>query len=276
MKLLFWLALGLATVSCSKPDPVEEGDYMPRPDTYRISPVDAQNIERGGLADEKIPMEFKSPMRLRDILATEASVKSDLRSLRGAAARADQTLERMVRFAAWMLKRKGFPNEANQITSEYFTQFSGFMLDRETRRDLGDHAPLLTWLDVWYVKLEGILGPVVMRATNLEHLKILNYAIPVVFNPTGKDNDTWNIDEYRAHFAGTRDSFFYPRDEHNGFAGVVTYWAVWGACTAATYGAGGILPFICAPVGEVSCYGMGKYLAPKISDFVFCRYSVCE
>jgi hypothetical protein len=246
---------------------------MERPDTFRINDYDA--FELGRELNVGVPREYSSPLRKKSIIAVERDVATDLSNLSSAAMRTDIALERIVNFASWLLKRKGYEIEGNQITSEYYSRFSGFMVLQESRA-LGDHAPLLSWLDSWYNVLESKLGPKVMRITNLEHIKILNFSIPVVFNPSGKNGDSWEIDDYRAHFAGTRHSFFYPAHEHNGFAGVVTYWAVWGACTASTFGVGGILPFLCGPVGELSCYGMGKWVAPKISDRIYCRYVMCE
>lgn len=276
----WFIILALALAGCSKPEPQVKEPEFTRPTMYRVAPMDQAELER--IAGEPIPRHFQSPMPLRHILRVEREVKDDLGNLTTAAVKADESLERMVDFAAWVLRRKGMDSEADQIQGEYHTRFSGIMLQIESQRsvtglrDIGDHTPLLEWLDTWYKKLEGVLGAAVMRATKLEHLKILNYSIPVVFNPSGKNGEWWDQQDYCDHFAGTRHSFFYPAHEHEGFAGVITYWTVWGACTAATYGAGGALPFICSPVGDVSSFVVGKWVAPKISDIIYCRYSVCE
>lgn len=202
----------------------------------------------------------------------EHSVREAIQRLDTFAVRTDQSIDKMVRVASWALKRKGYRAEAEQLEQEYQTFYVtavyDFYLDVR-RTDLGDHAPLSQWLADWYEKLEAKLGPQLMRYLKLEHIKIINYAVPVVFAPNGRNGDSWDKFEYKRHFAGTRTSFFYPLSEHDGLAGVVSYWVVWGVCVGATFGAG--VMFICSPIGEVSNYAIGKYVAPPVSDFVYCR-----
>ena len=275
MRFLFFVTMFVVIMlnACAKEGTKAPCNNVERPDTYRITDFDVYELNRE--LKVQVPAEYKSPIGKRMIDAVERDVATDLSDLSSAAMRTDITIERIVNFASWLLKRKGYEEEGTRIAAEYYARFNGYMVRQEDRA-LGDHAPLLSWLDSWYNVLEARLGAKVMRITNLEHIKILNFSIPVVFNPSGKNGDWWDIVDYRAHFAGTRKTFFYPDYQHNGFAGVIAYWSVWGACTAATFGAGGVLPFMCGPVGELSCFAVGKYVAPKLSDRIYCRYSICE
>ena len=205
--------------------------------------------------------------------AAEAEVKQAMQRLDTLATKTDESLNRMVKLASWVLKRKGYNTEAEQLQTQYAELYSHAVFNYAMDIypvDLGDHAPLSQWLADWYNKLEAKLSPEIMRYTKLEDIKILNYSIPVVFHPKGYNGDSWDMVEYRNHFAGTRTKFFYPMSEHDGIIGVIGYWSVWAVCVGATWGAGAIT-FICSPIAEVSDFAIEKYVAPPVSDWIFCK-----
>ncbi len=277
MRFVFLVvAAVIALASCSKPEP-QLGERVVRPGLYSVEPSVQASLEQ--LAGEPLPSKFRSPLPLRKAIAIEDAMEEELADLRGAATQGDEALSRLIAFAAVLLERKGMSVEARVLTLQYQTQYAGMMYRLQSQLgasgDIGDYMPMLQWLDKWYQKLEGVFGPAVMRATRLEHLKLLNYSIPVVFHPRGYENQWWDKVGYIRHFAGTRRTDFYPEYAYDGFAGVVTYWAVGAACTVGTQGAGA-LPFLCSPVGDFSAYVMGKWPAPKIGERIFCRYNNCE
>lgn len=257
-------ALVVAFSSCGQP--VSDIEF---PASIDLPQADIQMIHKD--FGQSVPRKVKPPISEQVAASFERDAVASFGGLSSTAMRTDEAIERMVTFSAWLLQRRGLNYEADMIVREYYGRFDGFMVRQESIRGLGDHAPLISWLADWYAVLESRLGPRVLRFTNLEHIKILNYAIPVVFNPRGKDGDSWDMYEYRDHFAGTRERFFYPLWQHNGLAGVVTYWAVWGACTAGTSGTGGILPWVCATVADVSCFRVGRDIAPGMSDRIYRR-----
>jgi len=180
------------------------------------------------------------------------------------AEKTDQALSRLVKFAVFQLRRNGYDEDADELQNEYSVYYEfavrNFYLN-VVPVDLGDHEPLSQWLADWYDKLEARLGPFIMELTHLDDIKVFNYAIPVVFHPTGWHGDSWDIDEYRLHFVP--------------LSGVVAYWTSWGVCVGATWGMG-MITFICTPVGMICEHLVVKYVAPPISDRVYCRFNECR
>ena len=201
-------------------------------------------------------MYVSSPMTKDARRAVDAETKQAMQKLDTYAKRADKSLDRMINFSTWLLERKGYKAEADQIRTQYQERYSRGIYNYYmgiVPADLGDHAPLSEWLVTVYNKLESILGPTVMRITHLEDIKVFNYAIPVVFHPKGYNGDSWDMTEYRNHFVP--------------FGGAVSYWVTWGICVGATWGTGAV--FICAPIGEISKYIVIKKVAPPLSDWVY-------
>lgn len=238
-----------------------------------MSDADRITVERQLNMDLSGIYQVASPISKEQQEAAENEVKQAMQRLDTFAAKTDESLSRIIKVASWALDRRGYHTDAKKIREQYDELYShavfNYALDI-VPVGMGDHAPLSQWLADWYNKLEAKLGPTVMRVTNLEDIKILNYTIPVVFHPKGYNGEWWDMMDYRDHFAGNRTKLFYPLTEHDGLAGVVTYWGVWGVCVAATWGAGAIT-FICSPIAEVSNFGVGKYIAPKVSDWIYCR-----
>jgi hypothetical protein len=193
---------------------------------------------------------------------------------------ADDAYDQMFTVAEAELEKAGQPELALALKAEWTLTYKGFL---RGLHDTGDHPPMSEWVEGWYAKLEGVLGVGIMEWTHLRDIWVLNYTIPVVFSP--HDMAPWCVEqlaahpedtcqaEYRRHFAGTK---YHPdplADDvlHHGFSGVVTYWGIWGACEAATYGAGSFM--ICGPAGTAGEFVMEEFLAPKISDRLFTRFN---
>lgn len=148
-----------------------------------------------------------------------------------------------------------YEGEWNQKFANYFTGIGAL--------DLGDHKPLSKWLADFYVKIEDRIGLAATRSGLLGDIYLMNYAIPIVFAPKGdwRTTTTPNRDwvEYRKHFIP--------------FANVITYWGVKLACNRLLRGQdmGNQGKKLCNTVAEKLRHAMGRYVAPKISDFVFNR-----
>ena len=193
--------------------------------------------------------------------STLAEIRRDLRTLDGVARRTDAAIANMVRAAALTLGENGHEDAAWQIETEYqdsFENFLEFMVSRNTK-DLGDHAPLSEWLDEWYQRLEDLLGPEVMRLTHLDDIWVVNFAVPVVFDPR-REKGIWDDPEPQEEYS----EHFIP------LAGVVAYWGAWISCTVATLSTGAVT-YICAPIASGVEYIMVRYVAPPLSDRVYLR-----
>ncbi|MBU6375721.1 MAG: hypothetical protein KGQ59_06985 [Bdellovibrionales bacterium] len=157
----------------------------------------------------------------------------------------------LIATAVERLEQEGHQDLADEISGEWVqvaaTNFSAFGL-----LDLGDHQPLNQWLARTYSKIESKLGPTICKVLGLYDLKILNYAIPVVFRPNGGGGDSWDKEEYRKHFVP--------------FSGVVTYWSVNVSCRV---WAVGLWVRGCGIAAAISRFSMEKWIAPYVSDRVY-------
>ena len=176
----------------------------------------------------------------------------------------DKALDAMVKIAARELRRRGYGDDAEVMEGEFTDRFKGSLAAsfKFSALGLGDHRPLSRWLAEQYDKLEDRLGPQVMRMTRLSDLKTFNFAIPVVFNPTGDPYESpvveWGADEYRLHFVP--------------FAGAVGFWTSWLGCSAASWGAGAVT-YACSYVGWAVEWIIMKRVAPKWSDKIYQKYN---
>lgn len=182
-------------------------------------------------------------------MAKEFSRKTDIVEL---AVETDRNLNAMIRLAIFNLRLQGRGDLADQIKDEWENQWQGALVTQTMLKDLGDHEPLSQWLAVVTATIELVIGPQAMKFLHLDDLVIINYAIPVVFNPTDPE---WDQAEYKLHFVP--------------LAGVTAYWGSYIACVGATWG-GGIV-FLCTPVGMISENLVVKFVAPKMSDRVYVR-----
>jgi hypothetical protein len=250
--------------------------YAQSPESQPLTDAERARVETELNLDLSDMQYVSAPMTEDQRKAIEAQVETDARDLEKLAIRTDAALDRIVKLAAWSLRRKGHSADATRIETEYrnyYTRGVYYTYLGVEQLELGDHQPLSQWLVTWYDKLESILGPFVMKITHLCDIKILNYGIPVVFHPAGWKGEIWDIADYRDHFAGHMepDGWMFI---HHGVAGVAAYWTTWGICVGATWGAGAIV-FICTPIGAASEYAMDRWAAPPLSDWVYCRANGC-
>lgn len=178
--------------------------------------------------------------------------------------RGDAAIKNWVRLVSFMLKRRGYDEEAEKLSSEYRMLYSTSIVNFYfgVSDKLGDHPPLSKWLALWYVIIEAKLGTRVCELLHLDDINILNYSVPVVFQPKGDERFppiiAWGKEEYSLHFVP--------------FSGVVAYWTTYAVCVGATWGAGAIA-FICTPIGDVAEKIMVKSIAPPLSDRVYDRFN---
>lgn len=167
---------------------------------------------------------------------------------------AHKTVNTIVLFSIITLKAHGFHDEAREIRDEWDAN-EAYFFSELMAKDLGDHRPLSEWLASVYMRLELLLGKPLMAWTHLDDIKVLNFAIPVVFDAR-MESGYWDSDdpkpEYKLHFVP--------------FSGVVTYWSAYLACTIATEGIGSVW---CSPIASVGENAMVHFIAPRISDRVY-------
>jgi hypothetical protein len=126
--------------------------------------------------------------------------------------------------------------------------------------DLGDHAPLNDYLADMYQQIEDVLGPEVISQTRLHDIKVINYGIPVVLDPTmtsGKWNHANPRVEYSVHFVP--------------LAGTLAYWAARASCQASSMPGG-----ICGAASALSQKLMTERVAPGLSDKVYDRANAAQ
>lgn len=188
---------------------------------------------------------------------------------------ADSAFDAMFKRADKELRKRGFDADADLMTGEWERTYHGALAT--TSWDTGDHAPISEWIQVQYQKLEDRLGVNVMEMTRLRDIWVLNFTIPVTFDP--HQDSVWCAEqlanypddlcskEYERHFAGTH---WVPGEDdnatayrHGGFAGVVTYWVVFGICEASVWGSDAT--FLCGPAGTLAQIAVERYVAPKVS-----------
>jgi hypothetical protein len=166
-----------------------------------------------------------------------------------------QALGALVQTGVQALQANGFTNEATRFSQQWQTTYANYFTGMQSRA-LGDHQPLSQWLVGFYNTLLADLGPDVCNFLNLSDIYIFNYSIPVVFNPTGLNGDTWNQAEYANHFVP--------------FAAATTYWISDLSCEAATTG---LISWTCGVLANGPRYLMQNYLAAPISDYVYGQFN---
>ncbi len=101
--------------------------------------------------------------------------------------------------------------------------------------------------------LELILGVEVCKALRLIDIKIINYAIPVVFKCVDQVDEA----EYERHFVP--------------FCKVVSFWVTFFSCVGFTYGTGFLY---CSPIAIGVEWIVGNHVAPRLNEGVWKR--VCN
>jgi len=246
---------------------------LPDPQPLTQEEIDAA-VGLGANPDEIL--QVREPMTRRAREAVRRDMEESAQDLERLSHKTDAALGNLIKRTSWVLKQKGFAADAEQLSFEYesfYTQAVYFTYLGVVPVELGDHAPLNQWLADWYNKIEEKLGKDLCRILHIMDIKILNYGIPVVFNP--KVSEQWCVEtgsdckaEYSLHFAGKMTGNW--SWEYNGVLGVVSYWSAWMVCTVGTWG-GGAITFICSPIATVVEMGVDKYVSPKASDWLFDR-----
>jgi hypothetical protein len=104
-------------------------------------------------------------------------------SLTAQAERGDAAIKAMLGVACLELIRVGRADLCDDLKADYADAFDGYLTRMVNEEDMGDHTPLSLWLAIVTDLLQLTLGPQVMEWTHLDDLRIMNYAIPVVFHP---------------------------------------------------------------------------------------------
>ena len=161
--------------------------------------------------------------------------------------------------SANILREKGYVDEADKVMKQYNNHdkivreyLSGIRDGSIPGRDLGDHEPLSKWVTKTYDTIESLLGKKLMNVLHLNHIKIINYAVPVVFDPC---NQNWDMLEYQKHFVP--------------LSGVVVFWGVWGVCILGNTSAFYIGAISCLAVSEKSRIEVEQNVSPLLSDVVY-------
>jgi hypothetical protein len=174
----------------------------------------------------------------------------------------DLTTARIIQRSVAALNHFGYKDDAIKIAGEYESNYKFFYENRFFgMKEIGQHDPMNIWMELVHVAVHIKLGDFWCQYFHTHDLFIVNFATPVVFNPSAFDK----ID-YLDHFAGhplSRWSF-----DHHGLAGVVSYWASTAVCGAATAGLG-LLTFVCGPISGFVENGMDRYIAPPIAGKIW-------
>ena len=176
----------------------------------------------------------------------------------------DEAIDNMFKWAFVLLRAEGRTDVADQIEFEYSVVYKDyFQRSLLGILEMGDHPPMNEWLKTAHEKIHETVGDFICKQAHLHDIYILNYSIPVVFSPK-----LYTLKDYLDHFAGHLIwGWFW---EHHGFAGVVTYWTVNGACIGMTYGLG-VVPFVCSPIATLAEEVMDKRIAPDMGERIWKR-----
>lgn len=158
--------------------------------------------------------------------------------------------------ADWAFRIRGMNEEADAIWLEWNEYKAAIRQLSESRfaEDIGDHKPLSLWLARMYERLSGKFGPAITQAMHLNDLNIINFAIPVVFNPSNSEIDR---EEYARHFVP--------------LSGTFTYWILLGICELTVQ-----IPVVgsfCETGALVGQQIMLGRFSGMLSDFVWNRYN---
>jgi hypothetical protein len=204
----------------------------------------------------------------RNKVDSEAIMKNFARNLEkdqlAAAKDIDDAIFNLINLAVNVLNVQGHYAIAGDIEVEYLLHYRGAVTAQVLGvKEIGDHPPLSEWLVKVHDKIHDAIGDFLCKYFRFHDIFILNYGLPVVFNPK-----QYKLNDYKDHFAGHHIwGWFW---EHHGVAGVVTYWLVNGVCIGSTYGLG-IVTFICGPIASLSENVMDKRIAPPIAERIWKR-----
>lgn len=177
---------------------------------------------------------------------------------------ADEALENLLRRADSVLRAMGHSNVANEIATDYTLFYrGGFMRLFAGEKEIGDHEPLADWIEKVHSKIEKSIGDFWCKFFHFHDLFILNYGLPVVWEPK-----KYQLPDYLDHFSGHLIGGFIW--DHHGVAGVVSYWIVEGVCSVYTSGFG-LITFACSPIASYAEHITDKRIAPPIAERIWQR-----
>jgi hypothetical protein len=210
---------------------------------------------------------------LIDAFNVESNVHAEL-SAGNFSQPAQQTLNILVKKGIANLAAAGETTLASQLESEWNSGLSDYLpnhvvvdqtasasLGFITVLDIGDHDPLSPWLAKFHDTLSAKTMGIIDGFQVVHDIFTMNYALGVVLHPkanswksasaTSQENE-W---EYRKHFIP--------------MANIISYWATLETCNYVTKAKAPALARLCKPAATKLEFYMGRYWAPKMSDFVY-------
>jgi hypothetical protein len=216
-----------------------------------------------------LPLFAKTPTRIaaeveEGINADEQSLSSHSVVLQSLRDRVDAAMTSALNVAAEELDSRGYQADANDIRMTWAIEYHYSMFYES--RNIGDHKPVSQWVADKYNTIEFLLGRDFCIKSHIADIKTINYAVPVVFRPCSFPMDNVQGErsvEYKRHFCGGASG----DDTYNGLVPVVTYWAVYIGCSAATSGTGFV--FVCGIAGTLGEKIIQNYVAASMSDRIY-------
>lgn len=211
----------------------------------------------------------KTPLGIA--VEVEADVNSDLDSITNnhpvltrMQKRVDAAANGALNVAVGELKKKGKFELSDQIKTEWQMYYGSSLF--ASNRNIGDHKPVSQWLSDRYEQIELVLGKSFCINSHIADLKSLNFGVPVVFHPCNFPMDMIKdprVVEYKRHFCGGTAG----DDEYNGVLPVVSYWAVYVGCEAASQGLGFVA--VCGMAATGVEKFIQNFVAGAVSDRIY-------
>ncbi|MBY0470975.1 hypothetical protein K2X30_07370 [bacterium] len=171
---------------------------------------------------------------------------------------AELALNNMLAVGAEMLAQNGHADLAQKLQADWNSHYRRVVASGNLHAfDVGDHEPLSKWLEHTYDMLRANAGPIIDQFPILADINTMNFAIPVVFSPSGdkKSGQTWDLNEYRKHFIP--------------FTEISVYWVSYGVCIYYTgadiMGGDGT----CGNISGLLKTVAGHTLAPRLADYIY-------
>lgn len=193
--------------------------------------------------------------------AIESSIDSDSVEFPWVKAHLDAAMNGALQRSQDELVKRGYFNEAERMRYEWATYYKGSLFVSD--RDIGDHKPIIQWINTQYKTIELLLGKDVCRLLHISDMLTFNSS-NVTVRPCSFPMDNVQgerIDEYRRHFAGgpKGNDYFY------GTIPALTYWVVNIGLTAVG------VPIVSSLIASVAERLM-DIAAANLSDSVYNRF----
>jgi hypothetical protein len=174
----------------------------------------------------------------------------------------DTTTARIIQRTVAAMRRFNAFQEATRIEMDYQDHYQHFYAERNLgMKEIGQHPPMSVWMEAVHVAVHIKLGDFWCQYFHTHDLFIVNFATPVVFNPSKFEKL-----DYLDHFAGHLISRW--KWDHHGLAGVVSYWTSTAVCGAATAGLG-VVTFVCNPISTFVEEVMDRKIAPPLGGKIW-------